>query len=176
MKMHKTLLTSFFAILFLLAHAHPEALTGEDAFTPPHSYLEIKFPEYGGGPVQLYTANEFSSITELVKTRAGRVIWVTSNPPTTATKTVVAGLFALTQKNGKWEISDAKRFEADGKYSNAEAYCTGSATLDTQTPLHITVTLHQGGHGQAFEESASYEVNNDGKLVLAIPKETQGEH
>ena len=172
--MNHASITFLFAILAVTAQATPVPPTAGDAFSPPSSYLAIRYPEYGGGPVRVYSAEQFSSITELAKTPEGRIIWVISEPPTTATNSVVAGLFALTLKDGKWKITDAKRFEASGKYAGAKAYLTGSATLETQTPLRITVTLHQGGRGEAWEESASYVVT-DGRLVLALPKERQSE-
>lgn len=137
-------------------------------FQPPPDFLRIQRPGYGGGPLQNYAAIAFASVTTLIETAECKVIWSLAEPPTTATKTVVGGLFVLTQKGGQWHTTDAQRFEASGKYSAAQATPTSSGTA---VP-HLTVTLHQGGRGEAWEESASYVVK-EGKLCLALPANKQ---
>lgn len=137
-------------------------------FQPPPDYLRIQFPGYGGGPRQTYEAIGFASVTTLIETAECKVMWSLAEPPTTATKTVVGGLFVLTQKEGQWHATDAQRFEASGKDSAAQATPTSSGTAIP----HLTVTLHQGGRGEAWEESASYMVK-EGKLCLALPANKQ---
>lgn len=138
------------------------------SFQPPPDFLGIQFPEYGGGPLQIYAAIGFASVTTLIETAECKVIWSLAEPPTAATKTVVGGLFVLTLKEGQWRTTDAKRFEVSGKDSAAQARPTSSGSAAP----HLTVTLHQGGRGEAWEESASYVVK-EGKLCLALPSNKQ---
>lgn len=154
------------ALVLITARIPVSASNAVDGFQPPSAYLEIRYPEYGGGPLQLYSAGEFSSIAELYKEKTSRVIWTLAAPPTIATKTVVAGLFLLALRNGTWVVLDAKRFESAGKYSDANATLTSQGTPSP----HITVVLHQGGRGGAWEETSSYDVK-DGKFILALPVE-----
>lgn len=169
--MNKPTHTFLFATMMVVVHAAPVTQVPGGTFQPPQSYLEIQHPEYGGGPLQCYTAKDFSSITPLIEEPGCKVIWAIAEPPTTATKTVIGGLFVLSLKEGQWTTTDAKRFEAAGKDSNASASLTSSGS----TAPHITVTLHQGGRGAAWEESASYVVKK-GELVLALPdKQQKGE-
>lgn len=139
-----------------------------EIFQPPADFLSIHFPEYGDGPLQPYAAIGFASVTTLIETAECKVIWSLAEPPTTATKTLVGGLFVLTHKEGQWHTTDARRFEASGKEAAAQAMPTSSGSAAP----HLTVTLHQGGRGEAWEESASYVVK-DGKLCLALPTNKQ---
>jgi hypothetical protein len=136
------------------------------SFQPPVSYLGIRFAEYGGGPQQFYSASKFSEIQRLFESDSLKIIWTVAEPPTTATPTVVGGLFVLVPSKNGWIISDARRFESSGKYSGAAAVLTSFGSVDP----HVTITLHQGGRGASWEEAASY-VIEAGKIKPQIPAE-----
>jgi len=105
-----------------------------EIFRPPLDFLKIQFPEYGGAPLQPYSATAFTSITTLIETPECKVVWTLAEPPTTATRTVVGGLFVRTLTDGQWRTIDAKRFEAAGKDSGARAVPTSSGSaLSTRT-------------------------------------------
>lgn len=126
----------------------------------------ISFPEHGGGPAQVYEAEGFSETLSLYESEDLKVMWAVAYPPTTATRTVVAGLFALERRKGAWVISDSRRFEAIGKDSGAEAEATQSENAEP----HVSLTLFQGGRGHSYEQCASYKVVG-GKFHLDAPDE-----
>ncbi|MBK1884640.1 hypothetical protein JIN85_19645 [Luteolibacter pohnpeiensis] len=140
--------------------------TGEKPFDPPIEFRRIDFVEYGGGPVRTYTAAGLETSEVLCERPDLKVIFTTSLPPSTAAKTVVAGLFVMIKGSDGWAISDQKRFEAAGRESGAKA----EATNTQRSAPHVTVTLWQGGHEVSFAQSASYLVEN-GTLKLDPPQE-----
>ncbi|HUF61195.1 MAG TPA: hypothetical protein VMN36_03900 [Verrucomicrobiales bacterium] len=136
------------------------------AFEPSIGYRTIRFVEYGGGPVREYVAEKFTTSEVLFEDGATKAIFTTSQPPTTATKTVVAGLFVRRKKGSEWTFSDARRSEASGKYADAKAVTTNSERAES----HISVTLFQGGRGHSYSQCVSYMVE-DRILKLDPPQE-----
>lgn len=162
MKNHPTIVLTVLTVGFVgLATAG-----GDKPFDPPIEFRTIDFVEYGGGPVRTYTAESIETSEVLIERADIKVIFTTSLPPSTATRTVVAGLFVLTKGPEGWMISDQKRFEAAGRESGATAETTNSQ----RAAPHVTITLWQGGREVSYAQSASYLVEND-KLKLDPPQE-----
>lgn len=156
-----------FAIL-LLATSFDHAV-GKDlaSFEPPSAFRTIRCVEYGGGPTRVYQTPNIE--TEILYESDGlKLILTVAEPPTTATPTMVAGLFVIVLKGGIWTIADSRRFEAVGKYSDAKA----KATQSERAEPHISLTLYQGGGGESYAQCASYRVV-DSKFQLDTPTETK---
>ena len=137
-----------------------------ESFDPPTAYRTINFLEHGGGPVRRYTAPKLETSDVLYERADLKIVFTTSLPPSTATKTVVAGLFVLKKTQEGWVVSDQKRFEASGSESSAKAEITNTE----RSAPHVTVTLWQGGHEMSYSQSASYLVENSA-LKLDPPQE-----
>lgn len=162
MKCHSTIIFAAIAVGFGTIAI---AKDGE-SFDPPTAYRTINFVEYGGGPVRRYIAPKLETSDVLYEHADLKIVFTTSLPPSTATKTVVAGLFVLRKAQEGWVISHQKRFEASGSESGAKAEITNTE----RCAPHITVTLWQGGHEMSYSQSASYLVEN-GALKLDPPQE-----
>lgn len=148
------------------------AARGNIPFVPPDEYLRISFPEHENGPRRISRADKFEKIVTLFESGDRLLVWSTAHPPSPATRTVVSGLFALAKDGDRWRLTDAKRFESAGKSSGSEAALT---SVGRGCPC-VTVTLHQGGRGYGWAESASY-VLEDGKfrrLTLERGRESHG--
>jgi hypothetical protein len=144
----------------------------EKPFAPSIAFRTIHFVEYGGGPVREYVASKFETSEVLYEDADQKLIVTTATPPSTATRTWVAGLFLLKKTGGKWVLADARRFEAIGKEAGARA----EATQSERAEPHISVTLFQGGRGASYSQCVSYVVK-DGSLVIDPPQEKPiGEH
>jgi hypothetical protein len=157
------------ALAVLLLTASSACLVAADnptTFEPSKEFRMITFAGYGGGPPRVYQADAFSETVELYKTEDLRIIFTVSKPPTTATPTTVAGLFALVWREGSWVVTDSRRFEAIGEYSGAKAESTQSERAEP----HVSLTLFQGGKGHSFAQCASYIVK-EGKFYLDAPQE-----
>lgn len=152
MKLRSSIISA--AIAFSLAGV-ASARDGE-SFDPPAAYRTISVVEYGGGPLQRYTAPKIETSEVLYERGDMKIVFTTSFPPSTATKTVVAGLFVLRKAQEGWMISQQKRFEASGSESGA----IGEITHTERSAPHVTVTLWQGGHEVSYSQSASYLVEN----------------
>jgi hypothetical protein len=135
-------------------------------FDPPKTYRTINFEEYGGGPARSYTAPKLETSEVLYELADLKIVFTTSLPPSTATKTVVAGLFVLRKAQEGWIISHQKRFETSGSESGAKAEITNTQ----RSAPHVTITLWQGGHEVSYSQSVSYLVEN-GVLKLDPPQE-----
>lgn len=162
MKRPATIIFAAFAVGFA---GVVTAKVGE-SFDPPTAYKTINFVEYGGGPVRRYTASKLESSEVIYEHADLKIVFTTALPPTTATRTVVAGLFVLRKAEDGWAISDQKRFEASGRESGAKAEM---ASTKRSAP-HVTITLLQGGRGVSYSQTASYLVEN-GTLKLDLPQE-----
>ena len=157
------------ALTILLLTATSACLTAEEnsiAFDPPKEFRTITFAEYGGGPTKVYQAEAVLETVALYESEDLKIIFTVSKPPTTATPTTVAGLFALARREGSWVVTDSRRFEAVGKDSGAKAEASQSERSDP----HVSLTLYQGGRGHSFAQCASYIVEG-GKFNLDTPQE-----
>lgn len=141
--------------------ADPKERTG---FVPSASYRTIHFVEHGGGSMVVSTATDFDRVEMSISTTDQRLVFSLASPPSTATKTKVAGVFLLTREGDEWRVADELRFEASGKGSDASLAVT---SLGVGAP-HFTITLNQGGRGHSFSQSASYQIH-EGKMVLDLP-------
>lgn len=133
-------------------------------FVPPISYRTIRFAEHGGGPIVESTASGFDRVTTAIATPEQQLVFSVASPPTTATKTKVAGVFLLTRQGDEWRVVDELRFEASGKESDASLAVTSMGNGDP----YFTITLNQGGRGHSFAQCASYKIQQ-GKLVVDLP-------
>lgn len=163
MKSPRLLLFKAFTALSVLP-----AKAGEPVFEPPPSFREIDFVIHGGGPLVHYTAPEFASVEVIQEAQGQRIVWTKANPPSTATRTEVGGLFLLELKDNKWVILDSLRFETSGKYCGADC----ELASDNETPPYLKISLSIGGRGASHEEVATYTLK-DGKFILALPKGTR---
>jgi|GEM_PF-4706399 len=157
------------ALAILLLTATSACLVAADnstTFDPPKEFRMITFAEYGGGPTRVYQADAFLETVALYESEDLKIIFTVSKPPTTATPTTVAGLFALVRREGSWVVTDSRRFEAIGKDSGAKAESTQSERAEP----HVSLTLFQGGRGHSFAQCASYIVEG-GKFNLDTPQE-----
>ena len=161
MKPHST-------IIFAISVACGTMSTAKEgeAFDPPPAFRTMDFVEYGGGPVRCYTAPKLETSDVLYEHADLKIVFTTSLPPSTATKTVVAGLFVLRKAKEGWVVSHQKRFEASGSESAAKA----EKTSTERSAPHVTVTLWQGGHEVSYSQSVSYLVEN-GAFKLDPPQE-----
>src|SRR5690606_28163456 len=103
------------SVMFFVLVATAAPLMAEETapeFIPPASYRSIRFVEYGGGPKKDYSAPSFEVIEILADTKEYRVVFSKALPPTTATPTVVAGIFLLVPDGSEWRVVDQLRFEA----------------------------------------------------------------
>ena len=137
-----------------------------DLFDPPKAYRSINFEEYGGGPIRSYIAPKLETSEVLYERADLKIVFTTSLPPSTATKTVVSGLFVLRKSREGWIVSHQKRFEASGSESGAKAEVTSTQ----RSAPHVTITLWQGGHEVSYSQSASHLVQN-GILKFDPPQE-----
>lgn len=133
-------------------------------FVPPASYRSTRFVEYGGGPLTKTTADQFDRIETQFATADQQLVFTTASPPSSATKTTVAGIFLLARQEAGWRVSDELRFEASGKDSGASLEITSQGNGDP----HFTITLNQGGRGHSFSQSVSYKIH-DGKIAVDLP-------
>ena len=147
----------------LLAFAGPLVAEEAKTFEPPITFRSIDFVEYGEGPIRRYVAPEFKTLDILVDRPDLRIIFTTALPPTTATRTVVAGLFVVRQTPDGWIAEDGKRFEAIGLSACARA----EATHKEKGGPHITVSLVQGGKSQFYAQCVSYVLN--GTILISDP-------
>ena len=162
MKRHSTIIFAAIAVGFA---GGATAKDGEQ-FDPPTAYRTINFEEYGGGPVRRYTAPKLETSKVLYESVDLKIVFTTSLPPSTATKTVVAGLFVFRKAQEGWIVSHQKRFEASGSESGAKAEMTNTQ----RSAPHVTDTLWQGGHEVSYSQSASYLVES-GVLKFDPPQE-----
>lgn len=134
-------------------------------FEPGEGFRTVFFSNRDGS-VTKWVAPELSARKVLRRLGDRALLWSTSSPPTTATPCVVGGLHLLVREGGKWRLVESRRFEAFGKHSAARA----NTDTDRRAGSHVTVTLHQGGRGLHYAQSATYLVRGN-KLALALPKE-----
>jgi len=121
--------------------------------------------EYARGKMVAPLGIESCELLSLDPQLTQALVWVTTSPPTEATKSHVGVLLLLVKKKGIWHIADLKKFTATGRDSGVEARATGyhGAGIDLISPP-VTITEFQGGRGFSCEISATYNIS-DRKLV-----------
>lgn len=174
---------SLFAILVL--HLLPAGLSAEpsSAFPAPQEcvekftdkswcatrpelrpFLELDYPEYGGGPKARYRAESFSEVSILWSSSSDVLLLANASPPTKATPTVLATLMVLRQTGSGWAITHSLSFLAAGKYSAAKA-----EPAEEGASAVVTLTLTQGGRGNAYSHSETFKVEDHKLQRLPLP-------
>ena len=132
--------------------------------TDLRAFLELEYPEYGGGPKAHYRAEAFSEVKILWSSTGESLLLVNALPKTKATPTVLASLIVLRLVGGSWVIGHSMTFLAAGTYSAAKA-----EAADEGAPAVITLTLTQGGRGNAYSQSESFKVEDHKLQRLPLP-------
>ena len=127
-------------------------------------FLELEYPEYGGGPKVRYRADAFSEVSILWSSTGDVLLLANALPPTKATPTVLSTLMVLRPGAGGWTIAHSLSFLAAGKYSAAKAEPAeeGAAAV-------VTLTLTQGGRGNAYSQSETFKVEEHKLQRLPLP-------
>lgn len=127
-------------------------------------FLELDFPEYGGGPKAHYKAEAFSEVKVLWASSTEALLMANSMPGTKATPTVVSSLIYLRQVAGSWTIGHSMTFLAAGKYSAAKA-----EPAEEGASAVVTLTLTQGGRGNAYSQSETFKVEDHKLIRVPLP-------
>ncbi len=135
---------------------------GKTDLTPLFTVRELGQPEdpQTGTPV---TAPKVQSSTTLWANDSQALVFVTASPPIEATQAVVGVLFLLKRDGKSWQIADAQRFSAFGKYAGVSAKLTSGSDTDNGRPNDwtpiVTIEESQGGRGYSYQVSGSYKVH-----------------
>ncbi|MEI7928779.1 MAG: hypothetical protein WCH40_09530 [Verrucomicrobiales bacterium] len=132
--------------------------------TDLRGFLELDYPEYGGGPKAHYRAEAFSEVKVLWSSTGEALLLANAMPKTKATPTVLASLIIIHREGGGWAIGHSMSFLAAGTYSaaKAEAAEEGASAV-------ITLTLTQGGRGNAYSQSETFKVEDHKLQRLPLP-------
>ena len=166
----RTAIITFVIPMICIAAEQPDFASLRRQNPKLDTFLTLKMEEYGGGPIHSYTAKDFTSSTTLWSSSDKAIIWATAQPPTEATASKIGVVILATLHDKHWIVSDSICFTATGKYCEAKAEITSSAsTLSYDDPV-ITITLFQGGRGYSYSEAFTYSLDN-GKFILHKPNE-----
>lgn len=127
-------------------------------------FLELEYPEYGGGPKARYRAEAFSEVSVLWSSTGDVLLLANAAPPTKASPTILSSLIVLRPVTGGWAIAHSMSFLAAGRYSAAKA-----VVAEEGAPAVVTLTLTQGGRGNAYSHSETFKVEDHKLQRLPLP-------
>jgi len=134
------------------------------ARTDLRNFLEIDHPEYAGGPKAHFRAEAFSEVTVLWSSPNEALLLANAMPPTKASPTVLSSLILIRQTGGIWSVGHSMSFLASGKYSAAKA-----EVAEEGASAVVTLTLTQGGRGNAYSQSETFKVEDHKIQRLPLP-------
>jgi hypothetical protein len=127
-------------------------------------FLELDHPEYAGGPKARYRAESFSEVIVLWSSTTEALLLANAMPATKATPTVLSSLILVKQVAGGWSVGHSMTFLASGKYSAAKA-----APAEEGAAAVVTLTLTQGGRGNAYSQSETFKVEDHRIQRVPLP-------
>lgn len=127
-------------------------------------FLELEYPEYAGGPKARYRAEAFSEVSILWSSTGDVLLLANAMPPTKSSPTILSSLILLRPVAGGWMVAHSMTFLAAGRYSAAKAEPAeeGAAAV-------VTLTLTQGGRGNAYSHSETFKVEDHKLQKLPLP-------
>jgi len=107
-----------------------------------------------------------SSIKDIQQLWVGNqkaIYFITSNPPTVATRSVVALLVLLTRFKNEWRITDHERYEAYGSESDIRCNFISYSQAPDRTEgkaVNLQINIDEGGRGLQDSKTQIVRVND----------------